>query len=110
VVKVPVGRVDAKKGAFDGFFAEFEGKFVSSYEHAGAVYTLYECTAYDFKAYRVHTANETDPKAPVYALHPSRGAYERPYHESDVAAEYPLFIKDMDYLSIENVDPEPRVQ
>ena len=108
MVKVPVGSIDAKKGEFVGFFAEFEGKAVSSYEHEGAVYTLYECTAYNFKAYRVHIANETDPKSPVYELRPSsRKAYERPYRVNDVAAEYPLFIKDMDYLSIENIDPGP---
>ena len=75
MVRVLVGQ---KRGSeFPGFWAEFEGKEVSSYEDPRidktAVYTLYRCTAYSFEAYRVHVRDESNPDAPVYQLLPFLG-------------------------------------
>ena len=98
MVKVLVGS-KASRGSFSGFVAEFEGGEISSYEADGTVYTLYKCTAYDQEAYRVHTQKETDPKEPVYELHPdsgTRGGYDAsPYTREQIAEYYPLFLKDM---------------
>jgi hypothetical protein len=115
VVKVLVGK---KKGdRFPGFWAEFEGTEVDSYERTRGdkkiVYTLYKCTAYRFDAYRVHLADENDPANPVYQLHPyseypdSRGLgldFSEPYTKDQLAAEFPLFLKDMDYFPERYVD------
>ena len=50
VVKVLVGKKMGDR--FSGYWAEFEGQRVSSYEDTrgdkNIVYTLYECTAYSF--------------------------------------------------------------
>jgi hypothetical protein len=64
--------------SFPGFWAEFEGEKVSSYEDTrgdkNIVYTLYRCTAYNYEAYRVHIADESNPNAPVYEREYSREA------------------------------------
>jgi len=71
------------------------------------VYTLYKCTAYNFDAYRVHIANKSDPGEPDYALHPVRWDtrvggggpdFSEVWNREDIARQYPLFLKDMDYL------------
>jgi hypothetical protein len=105
---------------FPGFWAEFEGEKVSSYEEPGSgkdiVYTLYRCTAYNFDAYRVHIADESNPDAPVYELHPfvgdsrpGRGQlhYTEVWELENIAEHYPLFLKDVDYFETRHVDPEP---
>jgi hypothetical protein len=120
VVKVLVGQ-HREHGRFSGFWAEFEGEEVSSYEKDDVVYTLYKATGYDYEAYRVYISDETDPKSPVYELRPfsedrfMQGAgpdYTEPYRREDVVAEYPLFIKraaekdeNIDHFQTRNVDP-----
>jgi hypothetical protein len=116
VVKVLVGK--KKDDRFPGYWAEFEGEEVNSYEKIRGdrkiVYTLYKCTAYNFDAYRVHVADENDPANPVYELHPhseypdSQGwgqNYSEPYTKDQLAAAFPLFLKDMDYFRVRYVDP-----
>jgi hypothetical protein len=112
MVKVLVGK---KKGdKFPGYWAEFEGEEASSYEDTRGekkiVYTLYRCTAYTDEAYRVHVADESNPKNPVYALHPlsERSGYDEAFEKEDIAANFPLFLKDMDYFRTQPVDPKPR--
>ena len=121
MVKVLVGK---KKGQeFPGFWAEFEGKEVSSYEDPridkNICYTLYLCTAYTSNnRYRVHIADESNPANPVYELLPGENpydpgpdkAYHEPYQQEDIEARYPLFLKDMDYFGTRRVDPEPGVR
>src|SRR5215204_1176404 len=86
-----------------------EGEEISSYAGKGTIYTLYRCTAYDFEAYRVHIVNEADPENPVYELHPYReDSYVKPYRDYELASENPFFLKDIDYLPIYDIDPEPR--
>ena len=58
MVKVLVGERPEPGEEFSGGWAEFEGTEVGAYEDEGIVYTLYLCTAYDFKAYRVHVAGQ----------------------------------------------------
>jgi hypothetical protein len=68
VVKVLVGNKAGQ--TYQGFWAEFDGEEVSSYEDTrgekNIVYKLYRCTAYNWEAYRVHIADESNPDAPVY--------------------------------------------
>ena len=118
MVKVLVGH---KKGErFPGFWAEFEGEEVSSYKDTRGgrhiVYTLYRCTAYQREAYRVHIADEGNPANPVYKLLPvagdlhTRGTgpdYSEPWDSDQIAARYPLFLKDMDYFEERRVDLSP---
>jgi hypothetical protein len=119
MVKVLVGQRSG--GKFAGFYAEFEGEEVSSYKDERAekniVYTLYGCTAYQFEAYRVHIADESNPDAPVYELLPFEGDlrrgggrpdYSEPWTVEDIAEHFPLFLKDMDYFESRTVDPRPR--
>jgi hypothetical protein len=115
VVRVLVGK---KKGQeFPGFWAEFEGEEVSSYTDARGekqiVYTLYRCTAYSDEVYRAHITDESNPANPVYELLPhddERSGYDEPWEKEDIAAKYPLFLKDMDYFDTRRVDPEPGVR
>jgi hypothetical protein len=108
MVRLIVGTMDA-----DGFFghlAEFAGEEISSYtDRRGVVYTLYKCSAYtQWDAYRVHISDETYPEAPIYQLLPydeQSRRYLRPYDNRQVAAEYPLFIKHIDFLEPYTVDP-----
>lgn len=106
---------------FSGFLAEFEGEVIGSYEDTRSdkrvSYTLYRCTAYHYDAYRVHVADESDPAAPVYELHPFedqagvqgvRPDYSEPFDKRGLAARYPLFLKDIDYFRVVHVDPGPR--
>jgi hypothetical protein len=116
MAKVLVGQ---KKGdKFPGFWAEFEGEEISSYEDPridrNIRYTLYKCTAYNYEAYRVHVADESNPTNPVYELHPVsedphiQGVapnYSEPYDKDQIAAKFPLFLKDMDYFRTRGVDP-----
>ena len=118
MVRVLVGH---KKGdRFPGFWAEFEGEEVSSYTDSRAdrhiVYSLYRCLAYDREAYRVHIADEGNPANPVYELLPVSGGphhqdadpdYTQPWDKDQIAARYPLFLKDMDYFGERRVDPSP---
>ena len=119
MVKVLVGKKEGPK--YLGFWAEFEGEKVSSYEDTrnekSIVYTLYRCTAYDWECYRVHIADESNPANPVYELLPYtedsqiQGLgpdYTEPYVKEQVAGKYPLFLKDMDYFRERRVDPTPR--
>ena len=80
----------------------------------GLLEGLQVLTAYRFDAYRVHIADENDPANPVYELRPyseyqdSRGLgldFSEPYTEDHLAAEFPLFLKDMDYFPERYVDP-----
>jgi hypothetical protein len=112
MVKVLVGK---KKGdEFPGYWAEFEGEEVSSHKDTRGgkdiVYTLYRCTAYSEEAYRVHVADESNPANPVYALHPfdENTGYEEPFYKEDIAAKFPLFLKDMDYFRTQPVDPKSK--
>jgi hypothetical protein len=119
VAKVLVGKKTEGK-SFTGYWAEFEGKQVSSYEDPGLgksiAYTLYKCTgtAYNFDAYRVHVADESSPENPVYELHPHdeypdiRGVgqdYSETYTKDGLAADYPVFLKDIDYFRERHIDP-----
>ncbi|MGH3146744.1 MAG: hypothetical protein ACRDTR_13195 [Rubrobacter sp.] len=119
MVRVLVGKKEGDR--FPGFWAEFEGEKVGSYEDTrgerSIVYTLYRCTAYDWEAYRVHIADESNPVNPVYELLPyTEGPnvpevgpdYAEPYAREQIAARYPLFLKDMDYFPERLVDPGPR--
>lgn len=107
-VRVLVGQ--HREGRYRGFWAEFEGERVSSFEDTRAdkniVYTLYRCTAFVDEAYRVHIADESNPDAPVYEVLPNESPYEpgvRSYSEAwekeTIAEKFPLFLKDMDYCS-----------
>jgi hypothetical protein len=116
-VSVLVGQ---RRGSeFPGFWAEFEGEKISSYEDTrgdkNIVYTLYRCTAYVDEAYRVHIADESKPDAPVYELLPNEspnepGArdYSEPWDKEKIAEQFPLFLKDMDYFRTRSIDPTPR--
>ncbi len=121
MVKVLVGK-QGEQGRFVGFWAEFEGEEVSSYEEGGVAYTLYKATGYDYEAYRVYISDETDPQSPVYELLPvpedpdipgGRPDYTEPYRREDVVNEYPLFIKraaennkPIDHFRTTSVDPQ----
>jgi hypothetical protein len=114
--------VAQKRGdGFPGFWAEFEGEQVASYEDPridkNAVYALYRCTAYEFEAYRVHVRDESNPDAPVYQLLPFEGDrrpgggrmdYSEPWELEDVARAFPMFLKDTDHFEARPVDPQPR--
>jgi hypothetical protein len=120
MVKVLVGKRQGP--SFPGFWAELEGEQISSYEDTRAeksiVYTLYECTAYDDEVYRVHVADESNPENPVYELRPydpdsvSQGIgwdYSEPWEKDQIAAKYPLFLKDLKgFFRERRVDPSPR--
>jgi len=115
VVKVLIGKKEG--GRFPGVWAEFEGEEVSSYEDARGekkiVYTLYRCTAYNYEAYRVHVADESNPANPVYELLPDKNplnpqagrGHSEPWYKEEIAARYPLFLKDMGYFPVRSVDP-----
>jgi hypothetical protein len=118
MVKVLVG--ERSGPSFPGFWAEFEGEEVSSYEDTrgdkNIVYTLYRCTAYNYEAYRVHIADESDPKTPVYELLPverdtrsggGRPDYSGVWMKENIAENYPLFLKDMNYFTTRNIDGPP---
>jgi hypothetical protein len=119
MVRVLVGQ---RRGSdFPGFWAEFEGEEVSSYEDTrgdkNIVFTLYRCTAYSYEAYRVHIADESNHDAPVYELLPyvgdprpggGRPDYSEVWEKENIAEKYPLFLKDLDYFNPRNVDPQPR--
>ncbi len=118
MVKVLVGK--RAGDTFSGFWAEFEGEKISSYEDTrpdkNIVYTLYKCTAYNWEAYRVHIADESNLEAPAYELRPFgedqqiRGLgsdYTEPYAKEQIAMNYPLFLKDIDYFQTYAVDPGP---
>ena len=120
MVKVLVGKRQGP--SFPGFWAEFDGEKVSSYEDTkgeqSIVYTLYRCPTENGEAYRVHVADEGNPANPVYELHPNDpdpdiqgvGAdYSDLWQKEQVAAKYPLFVKDLvDYLPVRQLDPQPR--
>ncbi len=119
MVKVLVGKKQGDR--FPGFWAEFEGEKVSSYEDTRQekkiTYTLYRCTAYSEEMYRVHIEDESNPAAPVYELLPyakesvEHGIgwdYSEPYYREDIESEYPLFLKDMDHFRERSIDPQPR--
>jgi hypothetical protein len=117
MVKVLVGKRQGP--SFPGFWAEFEGEEVSSYEDTrggkSIVYTLYRCTAYNYDAYRVHVADESNPANPVYDLLPSpegpggsgpERVFPPPWQKDQVVAEHPMFVKDLKgYLDVSPVDP-----
>ena len=115
MVRVLVGKRQGPR--FPGFWAEFEGEEIGRYEDTRSgksiVYTLYRCTAYNYEAYRVHVADESNPANPVYDLLPSRegsgGAepgkgFPAPWQKDQVVAQHPMFVKDLDYLEVEPVD------
>ena len=111
MVRVLVGQGGGAAG-FEGFYAEFKGEEVSSYKDGtqdkNVVYTLYKCTEYDFDAYRVHIADESNHQKPVYELLPySQGSsYAEAYDAEDLVKEFPLFLKDIeDYLKVRRIDP-----
>ncbi len=95
-----------------GFWAEFEGEEISSYEAEGKVYTLYRCTAYDFEAYRVHVRDESKARRPKYELYPydadprSSGNYARPFDREELVDEYPRFLKDVVDFPTHSIDAE----
>ena len=97
MVKVLVGK--REEGKFVGHWAEFAGEKVGSYADVpDVVYTLYKYTDpnYTYDAYRVHFADERDPRNPIYRLLPyneESRRYEQPYTNAIIAEEYPLFIK-----------------
>jgi hypothetical protein len=101
-------------GTSAGYWARFEGRQVGRYEDKGVIFTLYSSTAGPDEGYRVHVLNETNPKAPTYELLPvnedslGRGTlpdYSDLYAPRDIAEQYPLFIKDIDYLRTYEIDP-----
>ena len=105
MIRVLVGKRN-EEGHFTGYWAEFEGEEVASYEKEDdLVYTLYkatEATPYTDDAYRVHISDETNPQSPKYELHPLSGdpfvegagsAYAEPYPWEEVVDKYPLFVK-----------------
>ncbi len=112
-----------KKGnKFPGFWAEFEGEKVASYEDPridkNICYTLYRCTACTSNdRYRVHVVDESNPANPVYVLLPnenpygttSENAYHEPYYEEHVEEKYLMFLKDIDYFRSRNVEPPRRI-
>ena len=103
---------NSKPDKLRGFWAEFEGEEINSYQDDGIVYTLYKCTYYDFEAYRVHVKDETNPKAPKYELLPQGknrqkpGDYARPYHLEDLAEKHPRFLKDLVDFPTHTIDAE----
>lgn len=107
MVKVLVGKREGDR--FPGFWAEFEGEKVGSYEDTrgekSIVHTLYKCTDFNFDAYRVHVADESNPANPVYSLFP--GSLEA-WTKENVVAEHPMFVKDLDILQVRQLDRSPR--
>ena len=95
MVKVLVGKRQGP--SFPGFWAEFDGEKVSSYEDTRSV------------------ADESNPANPVYDLLPSpessgaaepRRDFPAPWQKDKVVAEHPMFVKDLeDYLDVSPVDP-----
>jgi len=117
MVKVLVGQYVEPDG-FTGFWAEFEGEEISSYEDKGVIHTLYKSTAYRWEAYRVHIDNKTNPQAPVYQLLPygedqrvlpTPTSYSTPYTKEQIANKYPLFVEHLDYLETRNIDAGPKM-
>jgi hypothetical protein len=120
MVKVLVFK-ELPEGGYVGFWAEFEGEKVSSYEDTrgdnNIVHTLYKCTGYNSDAYRVHIANISVPADPDYALHPvrwdmrvggGRPDFSEVWDQEEIARLYPTFIKDLEgYLPTRNVDGPP---
>ena len=106
MVKVLVAK--RSQGTFGGFWAEFEGEELDSYENDGVVFTLYKCTAYSADRYRVHVVDERKHTTPVYELYPDyrdpQGggfgpmASEEPYDKVRLAETYPIFLKTLDYF------------
>jgi hypothetical protein len=119
MVKVLVLKEFPEGSRYIGFWAEFEGEKVSSYEDTrddtNIVHTLYKCTAYNFDAYRVHVANTSDPADPDYELHPvtwdrrvggGHPDFSEVWDQVEVAQLYPMFMKDLKgYLETRHVDP-----
>ncbi len=112
MIKVWVGKRSG--GSFSGYWAEFEGEEIHSYENDDVVYTLYKATAYTDDAYRVHVQDERKNQAPVYELHPiSRGSsmrgggqpYSEPYYKEALAEDYPIFLRYVDSSRPRPVDP-----
>jgi hypothetical protein len=117
VVKVLVGK---KKGdRCPGFWAEFEGEEISSYEDTRGekqiVYRLYKCPAGRHHGYRAHIADESNPASPVYELLPyeedtiGEGLpldYSETWRTRDIVAKFPMFLKDMDYFQKRRVGRE----
>lgn len=119
MVEVLVGKKEGDR--FPGFWAEFEGEEISSYEDTrgdkSIVYTLYKCTAYNWECYRVHVVDESNPENPVYELLPYtedariQGIgpnYTEPFAKEQIASKYPMFLKDMNYFRPSMVDPQRR--
>lgn len=114
MVKVLVGQGGGATD-FEGFYAEFEGEEISHYKNEtqdkNIVYTLYKCTAYNFDAYRVHIADESNHQKPVYELHPfeqrpRRLDWSEPFKNRDLAQKFPLFLKDLeDFFDTRPIDP-----
>lgn len=111
MVKVLVGQ-GGGASRFEGFWAEFEGEEISHYKNEAQdkniVYTLYKCTAYNFDAYRVHIADESNHQKPVYELLPydQEADWREPYKDHNLAREFPLFLKDIaGYFDTRPIDP-----
>ena len=114
--------VEKRRGpSFPGFWAEFEGEKVGSYEDTRSrksiVSTLYKCTAYNYDAYRGPVADESNPANPVYDPLPKtedphiQGVgpdFSEPWQKEQVVAEHPMFVRDLGYLPVRQVDPPPR--
>lgn len=120
MVKVLVAKRN-NNGRYFGFLAEFEGQEVGSYTDDRGdrkiTCTLYKCTAYNYDAYRVHIADETDPQAPTYELQPfdASGAvsgvgpdYSEPFNARQLVDEYPLFAKTLEFFRTHPIDPGRR--
>jgi hypothetical protein len=117
-VSVLVGE-RSEEGRFAGFRAQFQGREIASYTDARGgcriTYTLYRCTAYQYEAYRVHVADESDPRSPRYELHPSGEStglsgvsrdYSEPFDKRQAVDAYPIFARDLeDAVRSMTIDP-----
>ena len=117
-VEVVVGQYDSDKGVFRGFKACFMGEKIADFKAGDRRrFTLYRCGWNKYEGYRVHEADETNPKLPRYDLLPHEGqkidpndlhrVYHRLYRPSEVAEQWPVFAGEVDALQTTDIDAKP---
>lgn len=104
---------DAGRRYFGGEWVKFDGELLETYEREEITYSLYKCTAYEFDAYRVYVADETNQMSPTYNLHPfvtwnEQRNYHEPYDAEQLADMYPMFAKSFVKFRERLIDPRRR--
>lgn len=113
-VEVVVGQYESEKDVFRGFKACFMGEKIADFEAGDRRrFTLYKCGWNRLEGYRVYDSDETNPRSPTYELMPHEEevnpddphrAYHKLYSPSEVAAQWPVFAKDIDALQAKDID------